>query len=76
MSQTVYQNNSGEFIVYLQGHESNSIGCITFTRWTNDLQKAKVFQSPISKPIYDALNEKVGGVIPWEVNIKIERDLV
>jgi len=80
MSQTIYQNKSGEFLVYLQGYEvtreEKKIGCITSTRWMNDLQKAKVFQSPLSKLIYDALNEKVGGVVPWEVSIKIERDLV
>jgi len=80
MSQIIYQNISGEFLVYLQGHEVTrqevKIGCITSTKWTNDLQKARVFQSPISKAIYEALNEKVGGVIPWEVNIKLERNLV
>jgi len=76
MSQTVYQNKLGEFLVYVCGHESNNIGCITSTRWTNDLQKAKVFQSPLSDAIYNALIEKVGGVVPWEVSIGIERDLV
>jgi len=80
MSQIIYQNNLGEFLVYLQGHEVTreeiKIGCITSTRWTNDLQKARVFQSPISKAIYKALSEKVEGVIPWEVSIKIERDFV
>jgi len=76
MSQIIYQNNSGEHLVFITAHETNNIGVIVSTKWTNDLQKARVFQSPISNAIYEALNEKVGGIIPWEVSIKIERCLL